>query len=137
MKKWLKYIILFIFALVYINIIPFDLDEIWNYGFAHSIYQGLIPYKDFNMVIPPLFPFLISLPFYLFGSNILIFHIEGALLLTVFSYFLIQLLGKKTVIIIMLLFFFGRTINPSYNLFLLFLFVLIIYLEKKNNKNRL
>ncbi len=132
------YLCLFCLFLLYnLVLFPINGDEVVNYGFAHNIYQGFIPYKDFNMVIPPLFPFLMSLPFYLFGSNILVFHIEGALLLTILSYFLIQLLGKKTVIVMMFLFFFFRTINPSYNLFLLFLFVLIIYLEKKNKSDYL
>lgn len=27
-----------------------DLDEIWNYTFAKNISEGIIPYKDFNML---------------------------------------------------------------------------------------
>ena len=72
MKKIIKYLLLFIIILIFLNIIPFDLDEIWNYGFAHSIYQGLIPYKDFNMVVTPFFPFFLSLFLFIFGSNSLV-----------------------------------------------------------------
>ena len=26
-------------------------DEVWNYGFAYNISNGLIPYKDFNKIV--------------------------------------------------------------------------------------
>ena len=81
-KNILKFIILctiILFWTLIINII--QNDEIWNYGFAHNIYSGLIPYKDFNMVITPFYPFMMSLLFHLFGSSMLIFHIEHGLYL--------------------------------------------------------
>ena len=65
MKKYkflIKYIVIFLIILVFNMIItPTDLDEIWSYGFAISIRDGLIPYKDFNMVVTPLYPIIISL----------------------------------------------------------------------------
>ncbi len=36
-----------------------DLDEIWNFNFARNIANGLIPYKDFNMLQTPLLPFIL------------------------------------------------------------------------------
>ena len=36
-----------------------NLDEIWNFNFARNIANGLIPYKDFNMVQTPLLPFIL------------------------------------------------------------------------------
>ena len=86
-KKYFKYVFTFVMTLLFLNFIPFDLDEIWNYGFMHSIYSGLIPYKDFNMVITPFFPMLFSLPFFIFGSNLLVVNICQSLLIT-FVYFL-------------------------------------------------
>ena len=35
-----------------------NLDEIWNFNFARNIANGLIPYKDFNMLQTPLLPFI-------------------------------------------------------------------------------
>ena len=35
-----------------------DLDEIWNFNFANNIANGLIPYKDFNMVTMPFLPMI-------------------------------------------------------------------------------
>ncbi|HJJ12652.1 MAG TPA: hypothetical protein OIM48_05045 [Clostridiaceae bacterium] len=36
-----------------------NLDEIWNFNFARNIANGLIPYKDFNMLQTPLLPFIL------------------------------------------------------------------------------
>ena len=50
-KKVLLYLTLFCIFLVWnLLLVPLNLDEVWNYGFAHNIYSGLIPYKDFNMI---------------------------------------------------------------------------------------
>ena len=47
-------------------------DEVWNYGFAYNISNGLIPYKDFNMIITPLFPLIMSI----FCRNIVLSYIK-------------------------------------------------------------
>ena len=131
-KENYRYIILFLLFLFYNLILsPLNLDEIWCYGFSHSLYKGLIPYLDFNMVITPFYPFVMSIPFYLFGSSMLVFHIENALLLTLFCYYSYQLIGKNFWLISI---FFIWPINitfPNYNFLLLFLFVFLIYAEKK------
>ena len=44
----------------------FSQDEIWIYGFGTNIVDGLIPYKDYNMVVTPFFPYLLSIIFRLF-----------------------------------------------------------------------
>lgn len=36
-----------------------NLDEIWNFNFARNIANGLIPYKDLNMLQTPLLPFIL------------------------------------------------------------------------------
>ncbi|MFR1776822.1 MAG: hypothetical protein ACLSW4_02030 [Clostridia bacterium] len=36
-----------------------NLDEIWNFNFARNIANGLIPYKDFNMLQTPLLTFIL------------------------------------------------------------------------------
>lgn len=35
-----------------------DLDEFWNYNLARSITMGLVPYRDFNLVLTPLYSFI-------------------------------------------------------------------------------
>ena len=54
-KPCFKYFIVFFFFLFWNLIIqPVNLDEVWNYGFAHNIYKGLVPYLDFNMAVSKL-----------------------------------------------------------------------------------
>ena len=131
-----KYIFLFFLFLLWNLIIqPINLDEIWNYGFAHNIYSGLVPYLDFNMVITPLYPMIMSLPFYIFGSSMLVFHLQQAVILTISCYFLFKLLKDKAWLIILLYFFPLSFSFPSYNCFLFFLFVIILYLEKRNSND--
>ena len=53
----------------------YNLDEIWNYNFAHEIVRGLMPYKDINMVITPLFPYLIAGLLKIFGDELIVFRV--------------------------------------------------------------
>ena len=130
-KKYYKYIFIFFMFLVWnLILVPLNLDEIWNYGFAHNVYNGLVPYKDFNIILTPLYPFIMSSLFFVFGSNLLVFHIEHALILTILSYFLFKMFNNKAWLIIMLLFLPLPVSFPSYNVFLFFLLVIVIYLEE-------
>lgn len=130
--KWVfKYIFIFVLSLIFLNFIPFDLDEIWNYGFMHNMYEGLIPYKDFNMVITPFFPFLFSISFYIFGSNLLVVNVCQSLLITFVYFILEKLFGKNANILLILLFFNYDMIYASYNFFVFFLFLVLLWMEKK------
>ena len=63
-NKLLKLIIIGFLILLTVGYIyyfrPMVDDELFSYGFSYNIINGLIPYKDFNMVITPLFPYLLS-----------------------------------------------------------------------------
>lgn len=128
--KYFKYMFIFIFTLFFLNFIPFDLDEIWNYGFMHNIYEGLIPYKDFNMVITPFFPFLFSLMFYVFGSNLLVVNILQALIILCTYWLFEKLFGNKANVLILMLFFNYDMLYASYNYFVFFCFLILLYFEK-------
>ena len=137
-KKIIKYIFLFCVFLIWNLIIQgVNTDEIWNFGFSYGIFKGEVPYRDFNMVITPFFPFLMSLPFHIFGLNMLVYHIENALLLTILSGLLFKLLEDKAWFILLFLFCPLSMIYPSYNLFLFFLFVILILLEKEQSNDYL
>ena len=90
-KKYIaiELLCIFILTLLY-NLIcnPVILDEIWNYGFTYNIANGLIPYKDFNMVITPFYPFLGALFLIIFGKSLLVYHIFNALICTGIFYFM-------------------------------------------------
>ena len=134
MKKYLKYLIIFFLFLIWGLIInPLGLDEVWSYGFSNNIYNGLIPYKDFNMIVTPFSIYLLALPFYIFGSNMLVFHMALAFLLTVTCFFLFDTIGDNAVSIIALIILFCN--YPSYNYFMLSLIFIIIWLEKKDKSD--
>ncbi len=126
-----------LFLLFNLTLLPTNLDEIWNYGFSHNLYSGLIPYKDFNMVITPFYPFIMSLGFHIFGSSMLVFHIEHAIILICLCVLLFLLIDKKAWFIVALMLFPVNVSFPSYNIFLYFLLVLIIYLEKEKKSDYL
>ena len=126
-----------LFLLFNLILFPTNLDEIWNYGFSHNLYSGLIPYKDFNMVITPFYPFIMSLGFHIFGSSMLVFHIEHAIILICLCVLLFLLIDKKAWFIVALMLFPVNVSFPSYNIFLYFLLVLIIYLEKEKKSDYL
>ena len=82
-RSIIELIIIFIVTLI-INLtwLNFNLDEIWSFGFSYNVSQGLIPYKDFNMVIFPFYPILNGLIMSLFGTNYLVFEITNAIICT-------------------------------------------------------
>ena len=107
MKKVLscsKYLFLFLFFFVSL-VVFFNIqrgDTYVNFGFSYAISRGEIPYLDFNLVIPPLAPYLYSI-FLFFSKSILVFYLEQALLLTILFYFLFTMYGKKTWLYLILL----------------------------------
>lgn len=137
-KSLILIIFLFLLFLLFnLILFPTNLDEIWNYGFSHNLYSGLIPYKDFNMVITPFYPFIMSLGFHIFGSSMLVFHVEHAIILICLCVLLFLLIDKKAWFIVALMLFPVNVSFPSYNIFLYFLLVLIIYLEKEKKSDYL
>ena len=45
-----------------------NLDELWNFSYAKNIADGLTPYKDFNMIVTPLYASLNSIILTIFGK---------------------------------------------------------------------
>ena len=136
--KYYKYMLIFVFFLFFNLILPLgNIDEIWTYGFTYNMFKKLIPYIDFNMIIPPFYPFIMSLPMHLFGESILVYHIETAIYLTISFYLLENMLGEKKWLALLFLVNAFNISFPSYNLFLVFLFILLIYFERKNKDSDL
>lgn len=134
--KFLPYIFLFLIVLLWNLIIyPTSVEEIWNYGFAHNIFSGLVPYRDFKMIVTPLYSMFMSIPFHLFESNMLIFHITQALLVTAIFIVIFKLFSKQAWLIILLFFLPLPNFLPNQNWLLMFLFVVILYLEINKSKN--
>lgn len=73
-KNIIVFSLIFIILLLLTIIHPTVDDLFWSYGFSYNIAKGLIPYKDFNMVIGPFYNLLLSIPL-LISNNILTFEI--------------------------------------------------------------
>ena len=74
-------------------------DELFNYGFAKNIIDGLIPYKDFNMIIPPLFAYITALVLKVFGQSLLVYHILTAVIITSITFMSAKKIGILSFII--------------------------------------
>lgn len=136
-KFILFYVFLFIIIFVCNLATRIHVDETWSYGFSHNIYSGLLPYVDFNMVITPIHPFLMSIPFHIFGSNIFIYELEHAFIMILIFYLITKIIDGDHAYVIMAFVFLPLLFFANYNTFLFFLFCLIVYLEKNNSNDYL
>ena len=132
LKKYFPYIFLIIIFLLWnLVIYPIDTKEIMNYGFAHNIYSGLVPYIDFNMNTTPLYPMLMSVLFYPFGSNILVFHISHLIILIAICILLFKFLKENAWFVILLFFLPFPNLIPNYTWLLLLFYLILLYLENQ------
>ena len=131
----LIFILLFILFFCYCQfLLTISSDEIWEYGYSFNIANGLCPYRDFNMVVTPLYPYLSSIFIKIFGPYLLSLNIFNALLLTTTVFISYKLIGKYALILVGFLLFYP---SPTYNNLVLLLFSLFLYVnEKEMNDNR-
>lgn len=71
-------------------------DELWNYSFAKNIVNGLIPYRDFNIVQTPLSAYIPALFMFIFGDGLFVHRIVGFLLLFAITSLVYHLCKKST-----------------------------------------
>ncbi len=116
-----------------------DLDEIWNFNFARNIANGLLPYKDFNMVQTPLLPILIGIVLKILGTELFITRILAIiLLLSIIGtiYLICKELNIKEYYILLcislIVILYANDFRIDYNFFVLQNLLLIIYFEIKN-----
>jgi hypothetical protein len=57
-------------------------DELWNYAFGSNIANGLLPYRDFNLLQTPLSCVINGLAIRIFGHHLLVIRMMGVLLFT-------------------------------------------------------
>ena len=126
-KDILILIIIFIYVGVLVNFSNADNDLIWNYGFSYNIASNLTMYKDFNMVITPLYPLICSIVMKLLGNNFLIFNLTNTVLLSSMYYFIYKKYPKSFIPSIVLISFILR---PSYNFLIVFLLLILLNLEE-------
>ncbi len=127
MRKYLKVIILLVLVLVTVGYTyyfrPIMDDELFNYGFSVNLLNGLVPYLDFNMIIPPLFSYLLAVVLKIFGRRLIVYHFVIAGFVVGITYLGYRKLGLKAFIIYLLLLFYPYI---GYNMFALLLFFLLL-----------
>lgn len=113
-----------------------DLDEIWNYTFAKNISEGIIPYKDFNMLQMPLLPLINGLILKLTFNELVVMRVLAALLCTsilYMAYKIFNVLGIKKEISLICTFILGYLLKDyyciDYNYATLLVTLIILYNE--------
>ena len=136
-SKYHKYLISIIFLALFLFSIYYTYylrvlvdDELYNYGFAKNIIDGLVPYVDFNMIVPPLFHYVLSLFLLFFGKKLLVYHIVIALLVVGITYIAYRKVGFRAIGIYFLLLVYPYI---GYNIFSLFLFMLLLMIGDRND----
>ena len=134
MIKNKKYILIFFLTFISLTLLGIlqitDQDMIWTYGFSYNISKGMIPYKEFNMVIGPLYSFIFSL--FLYKNSLIIFKLTHIVIYSLIITLIYKKLDKKIIYIILLLYV--QSTMFWYNTFTAMLVLLILYLLDSNNK---
>ena len=73
-----------------------NMDELWNFSFAKNIHDGLIPYKDFNLITTPLSCFLNSIPLFL-DTSLITYRIISFIFYLITIYLLDRIIDKLSI----------------------------------------
>ena len=133
-KKLFKNILIFLLIYILCFLYSFFIstvynDEIWNYGFSYNIASGLIPYRDFNMVVTPLYSLIGSLFIKVIGGYLFSFHLFNSIILASIIYISYKKLRCKSFILIPFIFL---NSYPGYNILsVLIILVIINFIDKE------
>ena len=135
MFKKYKNTLIFIVASIIVFCIMFfskiNSDFIWNFGYSYNTALGNLMYKDFNMVISPLYPALTGLLMHILGNNLISFTLISTFYVMVIIYIIYKINPK---IYLFSIPFILISCLANYNTLCILLVILLIYLEK-NKKN--
>ena len=131
-------------ALIVIGIIAFsaiftkpvsNLDEVWNFNFSRNIADGLIPYRDFNMVPTPLLSMICGLFLFIFGKELIVMRwLAVCLMCAVFflTYKILKKIVPKEVTLLVLAVFlslYKEVMCIDYNYAVLLVALILLYIE--------
>ena len=115
------------------------MDELWQYSFANNILNGLIPYKDFNLITTPFFSFLAALFLKVFFNQLITMRIFNTLIFTIdlfLAYKIFRILKinrlKSLLFTLILYFLFFYDLGVEYNYLILLIALIILYVEIYN-----
>ena len=125
-------IIIFSMIFIYNTFFYSNYDHIIDFTHCYSIANGLKIYKDFNIVVGPIYPIFISIFLKIFGKTFLTFNLINSLLVVII-YLIIKKFNKNT-LAILIISCCCYALTAKYNTFTLLLFYIIYYIDKGNNK---
>ena len=142
-KNLLLILGIFVIVLSIIIVKPItDLDEIWNYNTARVVSEGLIPYKDVSMITTPLLPMITAIFLKIIANEVIVSRILAAVLWTGILYTTYKIFKKLLkeenicLILIAIIGFICRDIYCiDYNVTVLLIALIILYVELKNIEN--
>ena len=86
-------VVLFAYNLIFFNKY-FPLTEGWFSVYGELIRRGHIPYVDFHLILPPLYPSIIALIFKVFGNDFIILRIIGIFLIFLIASMVFLLMSR-------------------------------------------
>lgn len=109
-----------------------DLDELWNYNMSRGVVMGLVPYRDFNMVMTPLYAFISSIAL-LVCRTLIAYRISCSIILSVLMLLVFKAVSEKTnpyyalpSALLCLLFSGVVTYNTLFMIFALIIYLLLL-----------
>ncbi len=123
-----------------------NLDEIWNFNFSRNLANGLLPYKDFNIIVPHIIYEIPAIFLNIITTELIIFRVFTILLATITFYLFYLVLKElkinKILSTILALLFLIKNVSSyfyyEYNRFIIVISLIMLLLELKNlNKNKL
>jgi len=134
-KKYVKMIfclLMLLLTLAYTYyFMPIVDDELYNYGFSYSIINGLVPYKDFNMIVPPMFSYILASLLKIFGSKLVVYHGLLACIIVLIFFIAYKSIGIKSFVLYFLMLIYPYA---GYNMFAMMLLFILFYINDKKIK---
>lgn len=134
-----SFIVIVCFSNIFSNTIG-NLDELWNYNFARNIHDGLVPYRDFNIVQMPLLSMICAIALKIFGNQLIVMRFLAVILMSLMffiSYKILKLVTNERIadfILIGLLVLYKDILCIDYNYAVLLIALILLYIELKNVK---
>ncbi len=102
MKKIPKNLLIFIGLMIIVSGNVFtqelsNLDEMWIYNFSRCILDGMLPYKDFSIIITPLFPMISSIFLRIFGNEMIVLRFAEVVEVATIVFMLYKILTSLNV----------------------------------------
>lgn len=117
-----------------------NLDEIWNFNFSRNVADGLVPYKDFNIVQMPLLAVICGIVFKVFGAELIIMRCMAVILMCLIFFMsykvLKKLLPTNVTLFVFAIFLplYKNVMCIDYNYAVLLIALILLFIELKNVK---